>query len=157
PVTASYVSPRRRGARHMKKLIGGFSVVTLGIGVLLGAENAPAASSPGSSRLAAPLGQGSPAAVSQVAASLGAKVAPSPTPGNCAAGMVEVEGEYCPYVEHLCTKWIGDDGMKRDRCAEYKPTGRCIGKPEKKHFCVDKYEYPNQAGVKPVIAVTWDD
>jgi formylglycine-generating enzyme len=72
----------------------------------------------------------------------------------CPDGMVLVEGEYCPAVAQNCTKWIDE---KRDRCAEYAPSGRCLGKVEPKRFCIDRYEYPNQIGTKPVVAVTWEE
>jgi formylglycine-generating enzyme required for sulfatase activity len=41
------------------------------------------------------------------------------------------------------------------RCSEFAPTGKCQGKTIKKHFCIDKYEYPNKVGEKPLIMKTW--
>ena len=71
----------------------------------------------------------------------------------CPGGMVEVEGEYCPAVVERCIKWIDQD---RDRCAEYEPNSRCIGTPVPKHFCMDRYEYPNQEAEKPDVGMTWE-
>jgi formylglycine-generating enzyme len=73
---------------------------------------------------------------------------------SCPEGMVLVEGEYCPAVAHQCTKYLSEE---RDRCAEFAETNRCFGKVEKRRFCIDRYEYPNQIGVKPVVAVTWEE
>ncbi len=72
----------------------------------------------------------------------------------CPAGMVEVEGDYCPVVEQVCVEYISE---ARDRCARYREQVRCYGKPKTKHFCVDRYEYPNERGAKPSVAVTWDE
>jgi formylglycine-generating enzyme required for sulfatase activity len=75
----------------------------------------------------------------------------------CPEGMTEVVGDYCENVEQKCLKWIGKDGQKQGRCAEYAPHSRCLGATTKKHFCVDKFEYPNKPGEKPVVAVTWEE
>ncbi len=74
----------------------------------------------------------------------------------CPADMVEVEGDYCPTVEQVCTQFFKGQ-EKRDRCIEYRPTARCYGKPERRHFCIDRYEFPNMRGLKPVVGVTWEE
>lgn len=74
--------------------------------------------------------------------------------GRCPSDMVEVVGEYCQVVEQVCEEFIS---AKKDRCAKYRNHVRCLGKSRPMHFCVDRYEYPNQAGVKPTVAVTWDE
>ena len=74
--------------------------------------------------------------------------------GACPAGMVEIEGDYCPAAEQICEKWIDE---KRDRCERYRTKVRCYGKPRAHHFCMDRYEYPNEEGTKPVVAVTWEE
>lgn len=76
---------------------------------------------------------------------------------HCPDGMVEVKGAFAPVVEQLCTKWEGETGPARDRCAEYKPNVRTFGAPKPKHFCVDRYEWPNRAGEKPTVGVTWEE
>src|SRR5262245_8290523 len=75
--------------------------------------------------------------------------------GACPAGMVEVQGDYCPAVGQFCTKIL--DEPERDRCAEFRPASRCYGKTVPMHFCIDKYEYPNVAGATPDVAVTWEE
>ena len=77
--------------------------------------------------------------------------------GNCGEGMVEVEGEYCSDVEQKCLKYIDPEGVFPRRCAEFAPTGACKGKLTKKHFCIDRYEWPNKAGERPVVMRTWYD
>jgi formylglycine-generating enzyme required for sulfatase activity len=70
--------------------------------------------------------------------------------------MVEIDGEFCPYVEQFCTRLVDPKEPQKDRCAEFAQTGRCYGRTVHRHFCIDKYEWPNQPGVKPVVAVDWD-
>jgi hypothetical protein len=39
----------------------------------------------------------------------------APAPGSCPSDMVEVEGEYCPYVVQPCKRWM--DPKTHMRCA----------------------------------------
>mgnify|MGYP002781093728 CR=1 FL=1 len=73
--------------------------------------------------------------------------------GRCPAGMVEVEGDYCPSVEQKCLRWL--DPETQLRCAEFAPQTTCAGKTVHKHFCIDQYEFPNRPGERPVIMKTW--
>jgi formylglycine-generating enzyme required for sulfatase activity len=70
--------------------------------------------------------------------------------------MVEVQGEYCPAVEQFCLRQVEPKHPERDRCAEFAATGRCLGIPMPRHFCIDRYEWPNRAGVKPDFAMDWN-
>jgi formylglycine-generating enzyme len=70
----------------------------------------------------------------------------------CPAGMVLISGEYCPFMGHRCVDWIDE---KADRCARYVEPPICEGKIERRRFCIDRYEYPNLEGVKPVVMVNW--
>jgi hypothetical protein len=73
---------------------------------------------------------------------------------GCPPDMVQVAGSYCPAVEQICTDFISE---QRDRCAEFRPTVRCIGTRTRKTFCIDRYEYPNRVGILPTLGVTWED
>jgi formylglycine-generating enzyme len=93
-----------------------------------------------------------------VHASAGAKISVTPTPtfetsGSCPTGMLEVEGDYCPFVEQKCLRWL--DPETKMRCAEFAPSTKCANKGVHKKFCIDRYEYPNKPGEKPVIMKTW--
>jgi len=81
--------------------------------------------------------------------------AKEPETMSCPDGMVEVEGSYCPSFEQKCVKWL--DPANRTRCAEFAPSGPCEGTAVPKHFCIDRFEYPNQEGMKPVVARTWEE
>lgn len=72
---------------------------------------------------------------------------------RCPAGMVLVEGIYCPFVAHRCAEWI--DRERKDRCRRYRQELICEGRPTALRFCVDRYEYPNLPGVRPVVMVDY--
>lgn len=78
---------------------------------------------------------------------------PVSAPSACVEGMVEVEGDFCPYVEQKCLRWLDPD--VKMRCAEFAPTGECATRAVHKHFCIDRYEYPNEPGAKPAVMTTW--
>jgi formylglycine-generating enzyme required for sulfatase activity len=68
--------------------------------------------------------------------------------------MVEVEGDYCPVVEQKCVRWL--DPESHMRCAEFEAgTPTCLGRTTHKHFCIDRFEYPNVAGAKPTVMKDW--
>ncbi len=79
---------------------------------------------------------------------------PSSESTACPAGMVEVAGDFCPFVEQKCLRWL--DPETKMRCAEFAPTGECSVRTSRKHFCIDRYEYPNAPGSKPRIMVSWN-
>ncbi|MFO0660843.1 MAG: SUMF1/EgtB/PvdO family nonheme iron enzyme [Polyangiaceae bacterium] len=99
-----------------------------------------------------------PVAASVSAASSVAETPVSTLPtssGACPAGMLLVDGEFCPTLLHRCVDWIDEE---KDRCRAYAPdSGKCFGKPKKLRFCIDKYEYPNLEGVKPAVMPDWHD
>jgi formylglycine-generating enzyme required for sulfatase activity len=74
-------------------------------------------------------------------------------PRTCPDDMVEVDGDYCPYVFEKCNDWIEKE--QKLRCAEFAPTGACMMHARHEHFCIDVYEWPNKAGTKPDIGVSW--
>lgn len=72
----------------------------------------------------------------------------------CPAGMLLVEGVYCPFVGHRCTEFI-DEG--KDICRAYAPEVLCEGRLERRRFCIDEFEYPNLEGVYPVVMTDYGD
>ena len=83
---------------------------------------------------------------------------PRAKPTPCPAGMVEVDGEYCPSVEQTCLAWIPPtEKGAPPRCAEFEPTPPCAGPAAKRHFCIDKFEFPNEAGKRPVVMKSWQE
>jgi sulfatase modifying factor 1 len=82
---------------------------------------------------------------------------PPEAPSLCPPGMVEVAGDACPWVEQYCIRPVDAKHPEQDRCAEFLPIGRCLGALAPKHFCIDRYEWPNQPGVKPAIGIDWNE
>src|SRR5271157_1517292 len=77
----------------------------------------------------------------------------------CPADMVEIAGDFCPEVVQNCTNldMTVHNVNGYVRCLEYAPT-QCLSKKKvSMHFCMDKYEWPNQKNVKPSIMVSWYD
>ena len=98
-----------------------------------------------------------------VVSSAAATEVTSPCPENT----VLVEGEYCPEVEQICLQWVDSHGKatkeaipkpgQTGRCGTWKSPARCLSaKTEHKRFCVDKYEYPNIKGQKPISWISWE-
>lgn len=93
------------------------------------------------------------------------------TRGACGAGMVEVKGrmKMDPSKNHFssdtveemqkttCTKWLQKEYP--ERCSEFDRTKWLqISKelPTKElHYCMDRYEYPNEKGAYPWIMISW--
>jgi hypothetical protein len=73
-------------------------------------------------------------------------------PVDCPEGMLLVEGDYCQVLGHVCLKRI--DGPV-ERCEKYAEPPICEGQIQKKRFCIDRFEYPNLEGVRPVVMVNW--
>ncbi|MBI4953508.1 MAG: SUMF1/EgtB/PvdO family nonheme iron enzyme [Myxococcales bacterium] len=81
-------------------------------------------------------------------------VEPAPS-GACPPDMVLVEGEYCTEVEHHClVEWWAPQNKKRV-CEQFEPTAKCVGARVPKRYCIDRYEYPNQKGVRPEVMNTF--
>ncbi len=77
--------------------------------------------------------------------------------GPCAPDTVEIIGMYCPELDQRCVRWLPLEAGGVERCAEFVPSGQCKTAAVKKHFCIDKYEYPNKQGERPVVMKSWTD
>lgn len=75
----------------------------------------------------------------------------------CPAGMILVEGEYCPQVEHECLRWIDPptDRYAYFRCAEYKKPATCRGARVHKRFCIDEAERTEPGSDLPLNGKSW--
>jgi formylglycine-generating enzyme required for sulfatase activity len=75
--------------------------------------------------------------------------------------MVPVDGLYCPFVAHRCDEQVGADergarlAPSQRRCRRYRDELICQGRPVKLHFCIDRLEYPNLPGARPVVLVDY--
>jgi sulfatase modifying factor 1 len=130
--------------RHVGRVFGFGTLLGFGL-FLVGVRSTPAATP-----------MQSTAASLAVLANAGVKTVTNPLPitsSVCGQGMVEVEGDFCPYVEQKCLRWL--DPETKLRCAEFGPTSDCPVHTVHKHFCIDQYEYPNAPGAKPQVMITW--
>lgn len=79
----------------------------------------------------------------------------------CPDGMGLVEGDHCRSVEQRCLEQYSaaDGGADETRCAKFEAS-RCTStapEPRKMRFCMDRHEYPNKVGEKPMTLVSWTD
>jgi len=72
----------------------------------------------------------------------------------CGEGMVLVDGIYCPFVGHRCARYTDE---ARDVCERYAPDVLCEGRLQRRRFCIDVFEYPNLAGVRPAVMADFDE
>jgi sulfatase modifying factor 1 len=93
-------------------------------------------------------------ATSGSATSATSGVAPATPAAPCPADMVEIDGDYCPEVEQTCLR---RPKKLTYRCLAYAPTKCLSGTTQKKHFCIDTYEWPNAKGALPVVMKSWYD
>jgi sulfatase-modifying factor enzyme 1 len=90
------------------------------------------------------------------------------TRGDCPPEMVEIRGRMkvesgSATIEDLqnktCTAWI--NRSYPERCGQFDADRwRWLSRnlpARPMHFCIDRFEYPNQKGTYPVIMVTWSE
>jgi formylglycine-generating enzyme len=72
-------------------------------------------------------------------------------PSSCPEGMVLVEGDYCTEVRHECSEsWYAPQN-KKTVCESFEERATCVGERVPKRYCIDKYSWPNQEGVRPEV------
>lgn len=73
--------------------------------------------------------------------------------------MVAVRGEFCPDALQMCLRYHPEyvaDSSVSERCLEFQSPSRCLSKARKSlHYCIDRFEWPNVKGEKPLVLVTW--
>jgi hypothetical protein len=85
--------------------------------------------------------------------------APAPaqdlTGGACPAGMLLVEGNFCPNPEQTCVDWMDDPAkFQFARCARYAEPSGCKGARSPMRFCIDRYEAGDESGT-PIGDISW--
>jgi formylglycine-generating enzyme len=165
----------------MKRAVSILALLSVGIATMATRFESPALADSGAARAEIPLGRetaSEPTLASVGAGMVGSgmvgvvgvtplsvlpgsavKQSVSPVSGDgaqsCPENSVEVVGDYCPLLEQKCMRWL-DPEMKL-RCAEFETTSRCLAKTQKKHFCIDRFEYPNKVGEKPLVLKSWHE
>jgi hypothetical protein len=78
---------------------------------------------------------------------------PPPAPARaCPADMVEIEDDFCPFLDQVCLKRPPERSY---RCSLYAKSSKCQTATKRQHFCIDVYEWPNEAGAMPVVMKDW--
>ena len=77
----------------------------------------------------------------------------------CPAGMILVEGEYCPFVEQRCLKWMEPptDPYAHFRCAKYAKPAVCHARRVHKRFCIDAAERLEPGSDLPRNHMSWTE
>jgi hypothetical protein len=76
---------------------------------------------------------------------------------ECPAGMKLVDTNYCANIERRCIDEEYSPQNKITICHKYATAQKCLGEEERRRFCIDEYEYPNQKGAHPPWMVSWYD
>lgn len=81
--------------------------------------------------------------------------APAAQSSACPADMALVDGDYCTEVETKCLRSSYAPQNKKTICHEFQSPSQCVGKKEKRRYCIDKYEYPNKKGERPLVMMNF--
>ncbi len=80
---------------------------------------------------------------------------------GCPADMALVDGEFCPDAEQVCREHhpqYRSDQTQSERCTLFEQPSRCRSdERELMRYCIDRYEWPNQPGVKPRVLTQWTE
>lgn len=86
----------------------------------------------------------------------------SASTGACPAGMLEIDGDFCPVVQQQCLYMVDNNGKRTnaiptidDRCGEFANPVKCLAPKVHKHYCIDRFEFPNQEGEIPIDWLSW--
>jgi len=108
----------------------------------------------------APMPTPSATAVATTAAPEPAPLVPPPTPSSTAAAegpkacpddMVLVEGDYCENLRVDCLKKWHAPQNHLWVCEEVNFPTRCEGPTKPMRYCIDRYEFPNRKGERPMV------
>jgi len=83
-------------------------------------------------------------------ASVEAPAPHGPEPSACPADMVLIDGEYCTDLDLKCKKSSYAPQNHKTICHEFESPSKCVGDKVKKRYCIDKFEYPNKKGERPI-------
>jgi formylglycine-generating enzyme required for sulfatase activity len=74
--------------------------------------------------------------------------------------MLPVEGRYCAKALQVCARELGNHRghpTRSERCLEYVAPSVCEGPRSDLRFCIDRFEWPNRDGEKPLVLVSWTE
>jgi formylglycine-generating enzyme required for sulfatase activity len=68
-----------------------------------------------------------------------------------------VDTDYCPNIQRTCIEEEYSPQNKITICHRFSTKQKCLAREERRRFCIDEYEYPNQKGGHPTWMVSWYD
>lgn len=80
-----------------------------------------------------------------------ASAQPDSGPKACPDDMLLVDGDYCQNLEMTCVSKFEAPQNNLWVCEAYKEPTTCRGATTPMRYCIDKYEYPNKKGVRPMV------
>jgi hypothetical protein len=92
----------------------------------------------------------SAASTTSAGAGAGSRVPPL-TADACPGDMLLVDGDYCEDLEVTCLKKWEAPQNNLWVCEKVQQPTRCVGSTRKVRFCIDRYEFPNKKGVRPMV------
>jgi len=132
--------------RGRVRVVGWFACV----GIVVASCDAPRGSAATRATPAAETPVAAAVAVAAAGAAVGAR------PAACPAGMILVEGDYCPDVRQDCVAWVDPPSSPFARCAKFAPS-TCKAARSHKRFCVDRDEYARPGDALPLGDASWSD
>lgn len=84
------------------------------------------------------------------------KVSAEAAPSLCPAGMILIDGLFCPDARQTCLRWLDKDaGVEPKRCAEFSKNVTCVGNKRHLRYCIDRYEYAPKPDDPPMGGISW--
>ncbi|HEX2881927.1 MAG TPA: SUMF1/EgtB/PvdO family nonheme iron enzyme [Polyangiaceae bacterium] len=82
----------------------------------------------------------------------------APIATACPSDMVLAEGLYCPQLEQRCQTAPNQTApASGNTCQRYLPSRCLTAQKQLLRVCIDRYEWPNQLGQKPLVLVGFDE
>jgi len=72
-------------------------------------------------------------------------------PSSCPEGMLLVDGSYCTDLEVHCLEKFHAPQNNLWVCKRVREPTKCVGSERPMRYCIDKYEFPNREGVRPMV------
>jgi len=77
--------------------------------------------------------------------------AASVEPTACPADMLLVDGKFCSDLELRCLEQFHAPQNHLDVCKAFAEPTRCVGTETPMRYCIDRYEFPNRKGGRPMV------
>lgn len=128
------------------------AVILGGLVALAGCPRSPADERPPRPTASAPALAPAPTTAAPTPAATASTKGLEDEAGACPEDMVEVAGNYCTELESRCL-----EKRKRRQCAVYAEPTKCVGDEVPMHYCMDRFEHPNEEGALPRVMIKYTE